>query len=76
MLPYIGFGAMALINLYFAYYYILADGRGELTWMGFVSLFVSILFFFILVRYHQSMKRQQVKNFNGHIKTDDDRLIK
>ncbi|TDM02516.1 hypothetical protein [Macrococcus carouselicus] len=76
MLPYIGFGALALINLYFAYYYLLADGRGELSWMGIPSLAVSILFFYILWRYHQSVQREKVKNFNAHIKSDDDRLIK
>ncbi|ULG72353.1 hypothetical protein [Macrococcus brunensis] len=76
MLPYIGFGAIALINLYFAYYFILADGRGQLTWMGFVSLFVAIVFIYLFIRYYQAMKRQNMKNFNAHIKSDDDRLLK
>jgi len=76
MLLYIGFGAFALINLYFAYYFILADGRGQLTWMGVVSLFVAFVFIYLLIRYYQAMKRQNMKNFNAHIKSDDDRLLK
>lgn len=76
MYPYIGLIVIACINFYFAYYYILGGGRGELTWMGFVSLIVAVIFLLLLNRYHRSVKRQNMKNFNSHIKSDDDRLIK
>ncbi|TDM07873.1 hypothetical protein [Macrococcus lamae] len=76
MYPYIGMSVIALINFYFAYYYIIGGGRGALTWMGFVSLLVGLLFLLLLNRYHRSVKRQNMKEFNAHIKSDDDRLIK
>lgn len=76
MIPYIGMSLIAAINFYFAYYYLLGGGRGELSWMGAVSLLVAFVFIGLLYRYHQSVKRQNMERFNEHIKTDDDRLIK
>ncbi|KAA1037644.1 hypothetical protein [Macrococcus equipercicus] len=76
MYPYIGMSVIALLNFYFAYYYIIGAGRGELTFMGYVSLLVGLVFLLLLYRYHQSVKRQNMKDFNSHIKSDDDRLIK
>lgn len=76
MYPYIGMTIIALVNFYFAFYYILGGGRGELMWMGIVSLLVGIIFLLLLNRYHQSVKRQNMTDFNSHIKSDDDRLLK
>lgn len=68
--------ALVAINLYLSYYYIIGPGRGEVSWMGFVSLFAALMLIGLTYKYYQSQKKINMDDFNAHIKSDDDRLIK
>ncbi|RAI81475.1 hypothetical protein ETI06_06390 [Macrococcoides goetzii] len=68
--------ALVAINLYLSYYYIIGPGRGEVSWMGFVSLFAALMLIGLTYKYYQSQKKINMDDFNAHIKSDDDRIIK
>lgn len=68
--------ALVAINFYLAFYYIIGPGRGEVSWMGFVSLFAAFMLAFLTYKYYQSQKKIDMKDFNAHIKSDEDRIIK
>ncbi|MCG7418827.1 hypothetical protein MHJ97_00060 [Macrococcus epidermidis] len=68
--------ALVAINLYLSYYYIICPGRGEVSWMGVVSLFAALMLIGLTYKYYQSQKKINMDDFNAHIKSDDDRLIK
>lgn len=68
--------ALVCVNLYLSYYYIIGPGRGEVSWMGFVSLFAALMLTVLTYRYYQSQKKIKMEDFNAHIKSDDDRILK
>ncbi|MCU7557747.1 hypothetical protein [Macrococcus capreoli] len=68
--------ALVGINLYLTYYYIIGPGRGEVSWMGFVSLFAALMLAALTYKYYQSQKEINMDDFNSHIKSDKDRLLK
>lgn len=68
--------ALVAVNIFLSYYYIIGPGRGEVSWMGFVSLFAAIMLIVLTYRYYQSQKKMDMNDFNSHIKSEDDRLLK
>lgn len=68
--------ALVGVNLYLTYYYIVGPGRGEVSWMGFVSLFAALMLLGLTYKYYKSQKKVDMNDFNSHIKSDDDRIIK
>ncbi|WP_414044019.1 hypothetical protein [Macrococcus animalis] len=68
--------ALVGVNLYLTYYYIIGPGRGEVSWMGFVSLFAALMLLGLTYKYYQSQKKVDMNDFNSHIKSDEDRMIK
>ena len=73
---YLMMSFLILVNVWFSYYFIFGDGQGELTFMGFISLITAIIITLLMIRFYRFEKRQNMKNFNAHIKSDDDRILK
>ncbi|MCE4957284.1 hypothetical protein [Macrococcoides caseolyticum] len=67
---------LVAVNIYLSYYYIIGPGRGELSWMGVISLIAAVMIAALTRKYYQSQKTIDMKDFNAHIKSDDDRIIK